>query len=147
LQLEGIMKIFVRAVAVAAVAASLSACASITQGTTQSIAISTPPVTGAQCALNSSQGNWVVTSPGIATVKKSRSDIEVRCNKEGYQDAAAVIPSDFEGWTVGNVIFGGIIGLGVDAATGAMNEYPNTFQVPMVPAGQQAPQAPGQPIS
>jgi hypothetical protein len=45
---------------------------------------------------------------------------------------------------VGNLVFGGIIGLGVDAATGAMNKYPATFQVPMVtiPASLQPPTIP-----
>ena len=28
-------------------------------------------------------------------------------------------------------LLGGVIGVGVDAATGAMNEYPNSFAVPM----------------
>jgi hypothetical protein len=33
----------------------------------------------------------------------------------------------------GNVIFGGIIGLGVDAASGAMNKYPDVVTVAMTP--------------
>jgi hypothetical protein len=32
-----------------------------------------------------------------------------------------------------NVIFGGIIGLGVDAASGAMNKYPDVVTVAMTP--------------
>jgi hypothetical protein len=38
---------------------------------------------------------------------------------------------------VGNIIAGGIIGVGVDAATGAMNEYPKSIEVPMIPAEKQ----------
>jgi len=68
------------------------------------------------------------------TVEKSKEDIQARCTKPGWQDASAVIPSNFQGWTVGNIVFGGLIGLGVDAATGAINEYPNAFQIPMYPA-------------
>ena len=78
-------------------------------------------------------GSWQMTSPGTVTVQRSKNDIQIHCTKEGYQDAAAVIPSTFEGWTLGNVLIGGIIGFGVDAATGAMNDYPNAFQVPMTP--------------
>jgi len=33
----------------------------------------------------------------------------------------------------GNVVFGGIIGLGVDAATGAMNKYADQVTVAMIP--------------
>lgn len=65
--------------------------------------------------------------------------MQVRCVKPGWQDGFGNIPSNFQGWTVGNLLLGGIIGLGVDAATGAINEYPNAFQVPMVPAPNQAP--------
>jgi hypothetical protein len=35
--------------------------------------------------------------------------------------------------TAGNVVFGGIIGLGVDAASGAMNKYPDIVTVAMTP--------------
>ena len=108
-------------------------CASVIKGSSQSIAISTPPTTGASCTLGSAQGNWMVISPGVASVEKSKEDIQVRCVKPGWQDAAATIPSNFEGWTVGNLLLGGIIGLGVDAATGAINEYPHTFQIAMTP--------------
>ena len=66
-------------------------------------------------------------------VKRSKEDVQIRCVKAGYQDGISLIPSGFQGWTVGNIVFGGIIGLGVDAATGAINDYPNAFQVPMQP--------------
>ncbi len=117
-------------------ATQLSACASIIKGSTAAINVTSPPVTGANCTLSSSQGSWQVTTPASVTVERSKEDIQVRCTKEGYQDATAIIPSNFEGWTVGNLIFGGIIGVGVDAATGAMNDYPNAFQVPMIPLNQ-----------
>lgn len=116
---------------VLAAAVALSGCASIVEGTSQSIAISTPPTAGAQCTLSSSQGSWLVVSPGNVTVPKSKSDIQVRCVKPGWQPAAGTIPSGFEGMTAGNILVGGVIGLGVDAATGAIHEYPHAFQVPM----------------
>jgi len=121
--------------AVAVLGVAMSGCASIIKGSSQSIAITTPPVTGASCVLSSKEGNWTVMSPGVAKVEKSKEDIQARCTKPGYQDGIATIPSDFQGWTLGNLILGGVIGLGVDAATGAINEYPNAFQIPMFPAG------------
>lgn len=117
-------------------ALQLSACASIVKGSTAAINVTSPPITGANCVLSSGQGSWQLTTPASVTVERSKEDIQVRCTKDGYQDATAIIPSNFEGWTVGNLIFGGIIGVGVDAATGAMNDYPNAFQVPMIPLNQ-----------
>lgn len=116
-----------------AVGVVLSGCASIVRGTTQTIAIATPPTSGAVCVLSSGQGNWSVMSPGAVSVEKSKEDIQVRCTKMGFQDGVGIIPSNFEGWTAGNLVFGGLIGVGVDAATGAINEYPHSFQVPMTP--------------
>jgi uncharacterized protein YceK len=124
---------FTALAAVAALGIALSGCATVIKGTTQSVAITTPPTEGATCTLSSKEGNWQVTSPGVARVQKSKEDIQVSCQKPGWQTATATIPSNFQGWTLGNLLIGGVIGVGVDAATGAMNEYPGAFQVPMQP--------------
>jgi len=44
--------------AIAALGAALSGCASIVEGTTQSIAITSPPTDGAKCVLTSSEGTY-----------------------------------------------------------------------------------------
>ncbi|HEY1613810.1 MAG TPA: hypothetical protein VGF97_08990 [Rhizomicrobium sp.] len=125
--------------AASALAIMLSGCATVIQGSSQSIAVTTPPTTGAYCTLTSKEGNWTVLSPGVATVEKSKEDIVAHCSKAGWQDASATIPSDFQGWTIGNVLLGGLIGVGVDAATGAINQYPKAFAVPMQPMVGYAP--------
>ncbi len=125
------VKSLITFVAPFAICSVMGGCASIIRGTTQTIAISTPPTTGAACNLSSPAGNWHLISPGIASVEKSRNNIRVHCDKPGWNSAIASIPSNFEGWTLGNLLFGGLIGVGVDAATGAINEYPDDFQVPM----------------
>ena len=128
------MNTFHKLAAVLNIGVVLSGCASVIKASTQSINISTPPTMGAICNLPSAQGNWQVMSPGAVSVEKSKEDIQIRCAKPGWQEAALTIPSNFEGWTVGNILLGGVIGIGVDAATGAINEYPHTFQVPMMQA-------------
>lgn len=133
--------------AVAAVGVAMSGCASVIKGSHQTIAISTPPTTGANCVLTSKEGNWPVTSPGQVTVEKSKEDIQVRCEKPGWQPAVATIPSDFQGWTLGNILIGGVIGVGVDAATGAINEYPGAFQIPMQPDPNATPPSNMQPYT
>jgi hypothetical protein len=127
--------------AIAATGIALAGCATVVKGTSQSIAITTPPVDGANCTLSSPQGNWMVVSPGVATVQRSKEDIQVRCDKAGYKQGFATSPSNFEGWTVGNIFFAAGLGLAVDAATGAINQYPHAFQVPMMPAETAVPAA------
>jgi hypothetical protein len=42
-------------------------------------------------------------------------------------------PVEGEAMAAGNVIFGGVIGLGVDAVSGALNKYPDQVTVAMAP--------------
>lgn len=110
----------------------LAGCSTLTQGTDQLITVMTPGVDGAKCNMTSVSGkNWFVVTPGSVSVDKSKDDISVTCKKDGYRDGAAVLTSDFENMSFGNIIFGGIIGVGVDAASGAINKYPPTINVQM----------------
>jgi hypothetical protein len=111
----------------------LASCASVLTGSSQTIFITTPPTTGANCVLTNRQGTWTVSSPGSVTVKKSMQNIVVTCTKEGWQEGFAAIPANYEDSTSGNIIAGGIIGLGVDLSTGAVNKYPKAFEVHMMP--------------
>ena len=49
------------------------------------------------------------------------------CGKEGYQNGRGILNSGFQGWTLGNLVLGGIVGLAVDAGSGAINEYPSSI--------------------
>lgn len=42
-----------------------------------------------------------------------------------------MIASHTEAMTAGNVVLGGVVGLGVDAASGAMNKYNDNNQIVM----------------
>ncbi len=113
---------------------SLAACATITKGTTQQISIDTPGAPGADCTLTSTGiGSKVVKTPTTLLVDKSQENIAVVCRKACYQDAVGVIPSHTEAMAAGNIIAGGVVGLGVDAISGAMNKYNEINQFSMVP--------------
>ena len=137
--------------AVAALGAALSGCATIIEGTTQPVSINTTPVSGAYCTLKNSQGTWYVTTPGSTTVHKTKTDLDITCTKAGYADGHLVAISHFGATTAGNVIAGGLIGVGVDAASGANYHYDSPITVPLgdkaaqaaaAPASEQAPAKP-----
>jgi hypothetical protein len=112
----------------------LAACATITKGTTQVVAVNTPGVAGASCTLTSPAiGSLTVVTPDTISLPKASDSISVRCSKQCYQDGAGVISSNMEGMVAGNIILGGVIGLGVDAVSGAMNKYSPEIQVVMTP--------------
>jgi hypothetical protein len=120
-------KLFVSACLVA----MLLGCATIVKGTDQQVALDTPGYPGANCRLSSSfLGVRQAVTPAILTLPKSKHDIAVECQK-GCARGSGVIESHTEAMTAGNVLLGGAIGLGVDAASGAMNKYSAQNQVVM----------------
>ncbi|MCC2974313.1 hypothetical protein [Massilia sp. IC2-476] len=135
--------------AVVAVAANLTGCASIVSGTSQIVSVETLQATnrvdGASCKLENEKGVYYVTTPGTVTVRRAYGDMTVRCEKPGMDAGVASIKSSTKGMAFGNVIFGGVIGAGVDVASGAAYDYPNLFQIMMgqttVIAAPAAPQA------
>jgi hypothetical protein len=122
-----------RGFVVLACAFLLFGCATITKGTTQTVAVDTPGVPGATCTIQTQNGPRVVTTPGNVVLDRGSSPLPIQCTKECYVIGSSIIPSNTEAMAAGNVIFGGFIGLGVDAATGALNKYADIVTVAMTP--------------
>lgn len=113
---------------------SATGCATITKGASQSVTIATDPP-GAACTLTREGAAIGVISPtpGTLQIEKDKDAISILCRKEGYFDGAAVLDSSFQGMTFGNLIFGGVIGVAVDGASGAMHSYPPMLTVGLTP--------------
>lgn len=110
----------------------LSGCASITTGQTQVMTVQTPNCPEASCELTNKEGVYYVSrTPGTVSVNRKCSKMTIRCSKEGHPDHIMQLSSSIKGMTWGNVLFGGFIGAGVDAATGAACEYPAIVPVNM----------------
>src|SRR5438067_666925 len=118
---------------ICSVALLLTGCATITKGTTQSVAIDTPGVPGATCTITTQNGPQMVTTPGTVVLTKGSTALPIQCTKECYLMGSSIIPSNTEAMAAGNVVFGGLIGLGVDTASGAINKYPDIVTVAMTP--------------
>lgn len=113
-----------------------SGCASIVSGHNQSISVETrskqgQAVMSANCKLTNNKGTWFVTSPGSVTVSRSFEDLLVNCEKENQMPGLASVKSSTKAMAFGNIIFGGVIGAGVDVATGAAYDYPTMITVLM----------------
>lgn len=110
--------------------ATLSACSSIIEGTSQELIINTTPG-GANCALirEGQIIGRVSETPGGITVKKTKHDITVECKKKGYETAKFFNKSDAAGATVGNILLGGGIGWAIDSANGADNKYTTPMNI------------------
>lgn len=119
-------------------AISLSACSTIVNGSNQSLAFNTGDVTGADCKLTGGSEFAVsekFTTPATVQVPRSKKALQLACSKAGYEEASRSINSKVEATTGGNLLLGGFIGAGVDAATGALYKYPETITLPMTKRG------------
>ena len=116
-----------------ACAAVTPGCASIVDGEQQSLSVEarheSVDVTGAQCKLRNDKGTWFVTTPGSVTVHRSYQDMVVECTKAGFPPGWASVKSSTKGMAFGNILFGGIIGAGVDIGNGAAYDYPQVIVV------------------
>jgi len=134
-----------RHIALIACAALLGACATITKGTSQVVAVDTPGVPGATCTIQTQSGPQVVVTPASVNLSKGSNALPIQCTKECYVTGSSIIPSGTEAMAAGNVLLGGVIGLGVDAASGAMNKYPDIVTVAMMPDSACRMQPPNRP--
>ena len=107
----------------------LAGCATIVKGTTQTVFLDTPGYPGAQCTLTSSSwGTRTLRTPGSIKLEKANANVAVQCVKGSFK-GGGIIASNTEAMTAGNILVGGVIGLGVDAASGAMNRYTENNQI------------------
>ena len=125
-------------VAASAVVFALSGCASIFNGKTQSVVLTSVPP-GATAAVTNRAGESVHTGITPVTLTLNRGagyfkaeTYTVTLTKEGYAPRQLTISSSVSGWYFGNILFGGLIGmLAVDPVTGAMYTFPESVSSAM----------------
>ncbi len=102
-------------VALIACCMALSACASIMHGTSQDIGISSSPTNASVTVDNSIKAQ----TPFVANLSRKDNHI-IHITADGYAPADLTLTRSASGWVWGNIIFGGVIGLAVDAMTGGL---------------------------
>ncbi len=110
----------------------LAGCSTLTTGTTQAVSLVTPGADGANCELTSPEvGTINVVTPAQVMLSKSQHSVKVMCRKECFTDGQGITNSNFEEMTAGNILVGGVVGVVVDASSGAMNKYDPHVQIAM----------------
>jgi hypothetical protein len=120
----------------AVIAAPLLGCASVTRGTTENISIATTPA-GATAEITGLEAPTACVTPCVVQAKRN-ADITITLHKEGYQTQQIPLTKEIVGagaaGFAGNLLAGGLVGMGVDAATGAAEDHkPNPVIVTMTP--------------
>jgi len=115
----------------------LPGCATILEGTSQSVTVATDP-SGSDCVLErkGTRIGQVNPTPGSIHIDKSKDDLSISCKRPGYQAATIVHSSKFQGTTFGNILLGGLVGIIADASSGANFSYPPDVKVTLAPEEQ-----------
>ena len=111
--------------AAAACCLALSGCASVVRGVNEDVAIE---VTPANAEIRTSAGH-ACTGPCVINVPRKK-EFTVTASAPGYQTETIDVDTRVSGkgaaGMAGNVIIGGVVGVGVDAVSGAtLDHYPN----------------------
>jgi len=108
-------------------------CASLISGSSQVVSLSSSPP-GATVDVVSKKGKVIYsgTTPAMVSLKRGRgyfagADLKLRVSKDGYDPRELPIKNSLNPWYLGNIVFGGLIGLlVVDPLTGAMFALPDS---------------------
>ena len=126
----------IRFLLAAVIALPCVGCASVTRGTTENISIATTP-SGATADIAGLENPTACVTPCVVQAKRS-ADITITVTKEGYQPQIIPLTKEIPGsgaaGFAGNILLGGLVGMGVDAATGAAQDHkPNPVIVTLQP--------------
>lgn len=124
---------FFSAASAALAAVILAGCGSIMRGTSEEVAMQTSP----PGALVTTDIGMSCIGPCILKVGRKKS-FTATASAEGYNSASVSVGTKMSGAGVagigGNIIFGGVIGGGIDIATGATKDhFPNPVVLVLTP--------------
>lgn len=121
-------------VLLAALGVALTGCASVTRGFNDTVEIYYDPP---QAKVSTNLGHVCTSSPCSLEIARKKP-FTVTAELDGYapqtvQVESKLAPGGVAGMA-GNVLVGGVIGVGIDAATGAtLEHFPNPVLVEMIP--------------
>ena len=113
-------------------AAGISGCTSMSNGPYQAITVASEPA-GAACRLHREEEGVIERVPNTPEkiyIRRSFKPMTITCNQEGYLETSLVLPPSPDEEMAVNLVTAGI-GMLVDVATGAVNEYPESVTVKM----------------
>ena len=93
----------------------LIGCGTIIHGGGQDVSVTSDP-SGATVEID---GTEVGDTPVTRSLDRG-SQHTVAISMDGFETEQVTIQKSVDGWVAGNIVFGGLIGLAVDAATGGM---------------------------
>ena len=133
---------YARSIVASACLVALTGCATVFNGTSQTVTIKSVPE-GANVVVTNADGVGVHTgtTPVTLSLKRGRGYFKseaykVVITKPGFANKEVYLNANMSGWYVGNILVGGLIGfLAVDPLTGAMYTFPDDVSETLVADG------------
>ena len=104
----------------------LTGCASVVSDSNYDVKLDSYP-RGADITIKDKRGNNVFTgqTPELLSLDSGAGFFQgetytIEYAKDGYNTSSRVINSEFDAWVIGNIFIGGLGGIIIDGATGAM---------------------------
>lgn len=128
------MNFFTKVMSVVLVLTLFSSCASIVSRSSWPLTVNTNP-SGAKVEINDKKGITVYNGTSPMTVKLksgagffAKQSYSIKLSLDGYGEKIIPVECNLNGWYLGNIVFGGLIGiLIVDPSTGAMYRLDREF--------------------
>lgn len=126
------MKTILKTIVISSVAA-LYGCASIVSDSTYPLSLNSNPL-GSSFTITNKNGQLIHSgnTPATVTLKSgagyfSGEKYFISLKKPGFEASEITVDTSLDGWYIGNILFGGLIGmLIIDPITGAMWKLPET---------------------
>jgi hypothetical protein len=107
-------------------AALCPGCATIVDSGPEFINFDTSTGEEIRVQITSKIGTQRYNIPNAMSFPKSQNDIIIKVPEdECHYPTTTIVPRQLNGWLIGNILFGGIIGLAVDAISDSAYTYPS----------------------
>ena len=126
----------IKFVGVCLLAAATTGCATVTRGTTEDVVINYEP---SDATVRTDIGHTCAANPCVLNIERKKT-FTVTASKPGYQTKSVYVGTKVSGkgaaGLAGNALIGGVVGAGVDVATGAARDhFPNPVNIQLVRKG------------
>jgi len=126
------MKSLKRGIPIILLLTIITGCGTIIHGTTEQVGVTSSP-SGATVEIDNTK---IGETPLIQELSRKDSH-SVKITMAGYESYELIINRNVSGWAWGNIVFGGLIGLVVDATTGGMYKLnPNEVNAQLSESGR-----------
>ena len=126
-----------------ALAGLLTGCGTVVRGTTEDVVINVQPV---DATVTTTLNHRCTAMPCVVKVNR-KEKFTVTASREGYVPQSVFVDTKVSGkgaaGFAGNIVAGGVIGMGVDVATGAtLDHTPNPVVIRLQPESSASPVEP-----